>query len=117
MKILVVDDELVIRRLVECILSRKGHSTVSAGNGTEAMELVRLAQFDLVVSDVRMPGMHGVELVRTLRREGYEMPVLLVSGECGSLAADVSALVASKVVKGFLPKPFSIEAFTAAMED
>lgn len=79
-RVLVVEDEPELRRLVRRSLVRVGHEVAEALNGRAALELVRQQQFDVVVSDVRMPDVGGMELVERLHAEQPDLPVVLVSG-------------------------------------
>lgn len=62
-RILVVDDEKDILRALEFILSREGYSVTTAVSGEEAIELLKKEEFDLVLTDLRMPGMDGMEVL------------------------------------------------------
>ena len=101
--ILIVDDDAVILRLMEAILSTHGYSTLSAENGRTALELSRnhSGPIDLVVTDVRMPQMDGVTLCRYLAHERPEAAFLLISGECSSIDNAMGIQ--------FLPKPFTVD--------
>jgi CheY-like chemotaxis protein/anti-sigma regulatory factor (Ser/Thr protein kinase) len=78
--VLVVDDSAVDRRLVTGLLRRKGGLDVdSANDGCEALEMIRLRMPDLVVTDLRMPNMDGLELVRNVRRQYPSLPVILIT--------------------------------------
>lgn len=79
-RVLLVDDQQELRRLLERALVKAGHEVVSAGNGREAIALAHQSRFDLVISDVRMPDLGGVELLEQLHAQDAELPVLLVSG-------------------------------------
>ncbi|HKY36382.1 MAG TPA: protein kinase [Polyangiaceae bacterium] len=79
-RVLLVDDQPKLLRLFERSLTKAGHEVVTAENGRSAVELVRTQDFDVVVSDVRMPDMGGVELLRELHERDPDLPVLLVSG-------------------------------------
>jgi len=66
-QILIVDDESDIRRLLREMLAFEGHEVTEAASGLEALERLRKVAFDLVVTDVRMPAMGGLELLRASR--------------------------------------------------
>lgn len=87
-RILVVDDEEPLRRLIARILSRAGHEVVTAESGAGAMEKLTGSQFDAVLSDISMPGMNGLDLLRTVREHDLDIPVLIMTG-----APDVSTAV------------------------
>ncbi|MBI3564288.1 MAG: response regulator [Elusimicrobia bacterium] len=107
-RVLVVDDEGGLRRLLTRFLESKGASVASVGDGKAALELLQTARFDLVLLDVGLPLVGGLEVLRALRREGpsRSAAVLLMSGLDG-VAEDASAAGAS--AEGALTKPFSLE--------
>lgn len=82
-KILIVEDEPAAGRYLRSMIELKRpdfHVAGMAGNGLEALELVKLLDPDLVFTDVKMPGMDGIELVAALRKEYPSLPVVIVSG-------------------------------------
>lgn len=103
---LVVDDETMVRNLVCRALARRGFDVFEAVNGRAALDLIRADEFGLVVSDVKMPDMGGIELLENLRRERPGLPVVLLSGDFelarGQSAADLGAFA-------LIQKPFSID--------
>jgi CheY-like chemotaxis protein len=103
--ILVVDDESPIVALLRDLLEDEGHTVLAAHNGREALALARVAHPDLVLSDVMMPLMDGVQLVRMLREEAItrKLVVILMS------AAQPPDLQAVGAV-AFLAKPFDLDA-------
>lgn len=104
MKILVVDDEESIRRMVSLVLRRYGHAVLVAADGPQALEILAHDQIDLLVSDVAMPVMTGPELVTAARQLCPEVSVLLMSG--------------SEQPPGypFLAKPFQADSLLMAVE-
>ena len=93
-RILVVDDEPDQRVLLRRIFERAGHAVVDAGEGTAALRAAAESPPDLVVTDVMMPGMNGVELIRRLRADPATagIPILSVSGDW-HLAGGADAVV------------------------
>jgi EAL domain-containing protein (putative c-di-GMP-specific phosphodiesterase class I) len=77
---LVVDDEPAIRRIIARVLTRSGHVVLEAGGGEQAAELVAAQSFDVIVSDISMPGMDGIALLKQVREHDLEVPVVLMSG-------------------------------------
>ena len=77
--ILVVDDDEEMRKAIEETLHRKGYATVSARNGKEALERIDEGGLQLVVTDVRMPVMDGMTLLREARTRCPRLPFLLVT--------------------------------------
>jgi CheY-like chemotaxis protein len=98
--VLVVDDEPAIREVVACMLEDEGYAVRQATDGFEALQEVESTGIDLVLSDVRMPGLDGTALVRGLRRRRNAVPVVLMSA--------VSTEIHLPGVQ-FLPKPFEAE--------
>lgn len=79
--ILVVEDDAKLRSLFCTVLNRSGYLTVPASGGREALELLDSEYIDLIISDIMMPGMDGYELIRTLRGNGYSLPILINYGQ------------------------------------
>ena len=103
-KILVVDDEADICRSVSKILSRKGFEVDSALNAGDAVKLLSGSTFDLVITDLMMPGTDGMELLRIIRDHYPELNVVMITG----YATIDSAVKAVKLgAAGYLPKPFT----------
>lgn len=110
-RILIVDDSSVMRKIVERSLRQSGldiGDVVEAGNGIEALAAVREGPFDLILSDINMPAMDGIEFLRQLSTiEGAKAtPVVMVTTE-GSESRVVEALTIG--AKGYLRKPFTPE--------
>ncbi len=79
-RILVVDDEPDIRDVVSEALERAGHDVTAAAEGTSAAQLHHEHQFDMIVSDLRMPGLNGIQLVQAVRADSRcDIPFLLVT--------------------------------------
>ncbi len=77
--ILIVDDDPGQRSLLNSFLGRQGFEIVTASSGQEALETLRTRKFDMMISDVRMPGLSGLETLRLARKEHATLPVLLVT--------------------------------------
>lgn len=80
-QILVVDDESAILTLIEYNLKQAGFQVTLASDGREAYRKILKETFDLIVLDVMLPGMDGVELCRTVRKEGVETPIILLTAK------------------------------------
>ena len=78
--ILCVDDEEIPRTLRKLVLQRQGYEVADVGSGKEALELLLLRHFDLVLTDQLMPGMTGSELASRIRAENALMPIILATG-------------------------------------
>jgi two-component system, NtrC family, response regulator PilR len=78
-KILVVDDERSMRELLDLVLKRAGYAVHTADNGTRALELVRQNLFDLIISDVKMPDINGIDLLERVREISPETMVIMIT--------------------------------------
>lgn len=105
-KVLVVDDDPVVGKSFNRVLSSKGYVVTTAENAHEALEQMRRDEYDLVVTDIRMPGMSGLELAETVKARRPWTPVLIVTG-FGDDDAEKRAKAAG--VTAFLHKPLSPE--------
>jgi CheY-like chemotaxis protein len=105
-KVLVVDDDPVVGKSFNRVLSQKGYVVVTAGNAQEALSKVQEGEYDVVFTDIKMPGMSGIELAERLKVERPWTPVVIVTG-FGSKANQDRAEAAG--VSSFLQKPLSPE--------
>jgi EAL domain-containing protein (putative c-di-GMP-specific phosphodiesterase class I) len=104
-RILVVDDDSHVRKTVGLALTSAGYDTCSASNGRDAADLVRGVAFDAVITDIRMADMNGIELLRALRRQDDDLPVILMTG-CPEVATASEAV--SLRAFAYLEKPFEL---------
>ena len=111
-RILAVDDEPNMRRLLEIMLRQAGYQAMVAENGHDALERLRREGADLVVSDLHMPGMSGLELLSTMRQEGLETPVIIVTAQ-GEVASAVAAMKLGAA--DYIVRPFDLETLEIAM--
>lgn len=100
--VLIVDDEPSIRMLFRTALESAGYEVVEAGDGVQALGQVHDAAPDVVLLDLKMPGMNGMETLRRLRDQGADTPVVIVTAH-GSIADAVAAMKLGAV--DFLTKP------------
>ena len=80
-KILIVEDDRELRQLFSKVLVKNGYSVVGASNGQAALDELENGFFDIIISDIMMPIMDGYELVRTLREDGNNIPVLMITAK------------------------------------
>lgn len=105
-KLLIVDDEEGIREIVQDLASEITNNIVTASNGKEALEIVKLGGIDAIISDVSMPVMSGLEFLSSLRELGYETPFVILTGYGDSKCiAEALRLGATD----FIDKPFNDE--------
>lgn len=81
LKIMIVDDNENTRKLTNTVLMQNGYDTVCACDGEEGLEIMDKVHIDLIVLDVMMPKMNGLEFTRTLRECGWETPILMVTAK------------------------------------
>jgi len=110
--ILVVDDEEQIRALFEETLGELGHKVVAVGDGSEALELAKQRDFDLMFVDLKMPGMDGAEFIRQLKLVKPKAIVTIITGYPGS---DIMRRALAQGPFGFMSKPFSDSDIVAAV--
>ena|SRR5947208_16513251 len=79
-EILVIDDEPRMRRLIARILNGAGHEVHEAGNGRDGIALFHRVHPAFVITDIVMPDMEGIEMIRELRRQAPTIPILAISG-------------------------------------
>jgi CheY-like chemotaxis protein len=106
-KVLVVDDDPVVGKSFNRVLSKdKGYVVITAKNGAEALEKMREQDYDMVFTDIKMPGMDGVELTERVKASRPWMPVVIITGY-GTTANESRAKAAG--VSDFMRKPLSPE--------
>jgi excisionase family DNA binding protein len=104
-RILVVDDEASIRELLEKTLAMSDYDVDTAPDGRTALERMRLYPYDLLITDLRMPGMDGLTVIREAKRYKADLPVLVITG----YSTESSAIEAANLgVNGYLTKPFRV---------
>lgn len=79
-RVLLIDDDAEVRSPLATWLSRHGHEVVEAGNGLEGLALLEDGGIDVVVTDIIMPDMEGIETILRIRKRWPEMPVVAISG-------------------------------------
>jgi CheY-like chemotaxis protein len=105
-KVLVVDDDPVVGKSFNRVLSDKGYVVITAGNAQEALTKLQEAKYDVVFTDIKMPGMDGIELAERVKASHPWTPVVIVTGY-GTTANEERAKAAG--VSAFLRKPLSPE--------
>jgi excisionase family DNA binding protein len=110
-RILVVDDEASIRDLLSKTLALADYEVETAADAAGALTRIRAVPYDLMIADLRMPGMDGLTLIRQTKRIRAELPVIIITG----YSSEVSAIEAVNLgVAGYLRKPFRVPEVLAA---
>lgn len=115
-RILIIDDEQPVRSVFRRALERAGHEVSEAGDGQAGLKQIAQSSFDLVVTDIVMPTMEGVEFIFQVHREQPDLKVIAMSG--GGRVAPKAYLDMARAAGavGVLAKPFTIEALLAAVD-
>jgi len=115
--ILVIDDDSMARDLIEEMLAEKGHRTVKACDGKEGLKLYDSTRFDIVITDMIMPEVEGVETIIQLRKNYPDVKIIAISGG-GRISAYSHLYIAEKFgVQKTLAKPFSIDDLSLAVDE
>jgi CheY-like chemotaxis protein len=106
--ILVIDDDQQFRDMLVQMLQGDRHDVSAAADGAEALKVLQQRRPDLIITDILMPNMDGVETIMELSRRGADTPVIAMSGGRRSISADFNLNSADLLgVKATLAKPFS----------
>ena len=112
-RLLLVEDDPTLRQALSFNLTREGYEVAAAADGEAALEAARSDRLDLILLDVMLPGMSGVEVLRVLRREGVSTPVIILSAK----GDEIDRVVGLKVgADDYVAKPFSRPELLARIE-
>jgi excisionase family DNA binding protein len=104
-RILIVDDEQTVRDLVAKTLSMADYDVDTAPDGPSALDRLNTTEYDLLITDLKMPGMDGLSVIREVRRRSSELPIVIITG----YSTEASAIEAINLgVSGYLTKPFRL---------
>jgi excisionase family DNA binding protein len=110
-RVLVVDDEAAIRDLLSKTLALAEYDVDLAPDGRTALERLRIIPYDLLITDLKMPGVDGLAVIREARRLKADIPVIIITG----FSTEASAIEAVNLgVSGYLTKPFRVPRVLAA---
>lgn len=110
MKILIVEDEKILNDTISKSLKKAGYEVESAFDGFDAMEMIEIESYDLIVLDLNLPNMDGMEILKNLRKEDVETKVLILSAR-SQIQDKVEGLDAG--ANDFLQKPFHLDELKA----
>jgi two-component system, chemotaxis family, chemotaxis protein CheY len=115
--ILVIDDDPMAREIITEMLSQNGHRAVNASDGGEGLELFKNGAFDLVITDMIMPEVEGVETIIQLRKDNPDVKIIAISGG-GRISAYSHLSIAEKFgVMKTLTKPFAKDDLLKAVDE
>ena len=104
--VLVIDDEQLVRWSIEKLLSKDGHEVVSAGTGAEGLLRLKENLPDIVLLDMKLPDIEGIEILRTIKKENGELPVIIITAY-GSIDSAIHAIKTGAF--DYIVKPFDAE--------
>jgi two-component system response regulator PilR (NtrC family) len=111
--ILVIDDEKSMRECLEIIFGKEGYAVLSAGNGSEGLRLFESNQIDLIIQDLKMPGLSGTALLRAIRDRDQSVPVIVITAySTWDTAVEAMRLGAY----GYIKKPFENDNIKSVVE-
>ncbi|HUI15841.1 MAG TPA: response regulator [Xanthobacteraceae bacterium] len=120
-RILLVDDDRAIRTTIELLLKRAGHQVVAAPGGREGLTKIETERFDLLIVDIFMPGMDGLETIQKVHQLQAELPIVVMSGMVFRSASmpppDFLAMATKLGAVNSLRKPFRPHELLAAVDD
>ena len=109
LKILVVDDDVLNRRLMKVLLTHEGYQVDLAANGLEAFDAIKLQKFDIVFMDLRMPGMDGLEASRRIREWENGGQHTFIVGLTASYLPEEGPKMFEAGIDNYISKPFQME--------
>ena len=112
MKILIAEDEPALRHALQTLLQRNNYTTDVVGNGTDALEYLRIGSYDAAILDIMMPKMDGIQVLKTLRREGNVTPILLLTAKA---SVEDRVIGLDTGANDYLAKPFDIRELLARL--
>lgn len=119
-RILVIDDEAAVRATIQIVLSKAGHDVSLAPDGTAGVAAFEEGQFDLVMVDLFMPGMDGIEIMRLLHGKAPEIPIVAMSGimrrDMQHVPPDYLHMATKLGAASALSKPFKANDLIAAVD-
>jgi CheY-like chemotaxis protein len=106
--ILVIEDDASLQRVLTRVLEREGHTVRVASDGLAGVRVFREARPDLVLTDLQMPGVNGIEVILMLQAAAPDLPVIAMSG--GEMSQGLDLLTGAQLLgaEALLPKPFSV---------
>ena len=118
--ILVIDDDPAVRLTIKLVLEREGHDVALAADGRAGMTAIKSGDVDLVIVDIFMPGMDGIETIREVRKHQPGLPAIVISGTSlggpGLQAPDFLAMAVKLGAVRSLQKPFKPRDIITAVE-
>ncbi len=116
-KVLLIDDDGDLRQLLRRFLVRSGFEVLEAGHGREALNLLRGGAVDLIVTDIIMPDMEGIELILELRRSHPGLPIIAMSAGGRIGPGSYLELARRSGARATITKPFDLREFSRLVDE
>jgi len=113
LEVLVIDDESVICDACEMVLAEKGHSVAKSTNGTDGLRAIRQQTYDIVLLDMKLPDMDGMQILKTVLEEKPDLCIIVMTGY-SSISNAVEAI--KQGADNYLAKPFTDDELIEAVE-
>jgi len=117
MRIIVIDDQEAIRRLIRRTLESRGYSVFEASDGADGLRLLAQQAADLVITDIFMPGLDGIETLRQIRKEFPQVKVIVISGGDSTGTLDMRRDAEFLGAVRSLAKPFTTTELVGLVEE
>lgn len=111
--VLIVDDERSMRDFLKILLEKEGHEVTTANSGANALDTLDKLSIDVIVSDIRMPGMTGIELLETVKEQSPELPIILITAFA---SPDDAVLAMKNGAFDYISKPFNVDEIKSVIE-
>ncbi len=111
--VLIVDDERSMRDFLKILLEKERHKVFIAENGKRALDILENQEVDVIVSDIRMPGMTGIELLETVKGENPDLPVIMITAFA---SPDDAVLAMKNGAFDYITKPFNVDEIKSVIE-
>jgi two-component system response regulator PilR (NtrC family) len=111
--VLIVDDERSMRDFLKILLEKEGHEVTTADSGARALDTLTRQSVDVIVSDIRMPGMTGIDLLETVKEHSPELPVILITAFA---SPDDAVLAMKNGAFDYISKPFNVDEIKSVIE-
>ncbi len=111
--VLIVDDERSMRDFLKILLEKEGHEVTTAESGASALDILDKQSVDVIVSDIRMPGMTGIELLETVKEHTPELPIIMITAFA---SPDDAVLAMKNGAFDYISKPFNVDEIKSVIE-
>jgi len=111
--VLIVDDERSMRDFLKILLEKEGHEVTTAVSGASALDILEKQSVDVIVSDIRMPGMTGIELLETVKEFSPDLPMIMITAFA---SPDDAVLAMKNGAFDYISKPFNVDEIKSVIE-